>query len=122
MLKKSFIRSSFFYFATPVLVIKKFEKNLRVCINYRILNVFIIKNRNCFLLIKKIFVKLCAVKYYIKLNVIAIFNEIQIRKNNKKKQRFLSDTVCTNTLLCFSIFAMRSKYFNFISTKFYKNI
>ena len=44
ILKKNFIRSNFFYFATLILIIKKFKKNLRVCINYRTLNVFIIKN------------------------------------------------------------------------------
>ena len=39
-----------------------------------------------------------------------------------KKQRFLLNIICTNTLLCFSIFAIRLKYFNFILTKFYENI
>ena len=88
ILKKDFIRLIFFYFATFVLIIKKFKKNFRICINYWTLNTFIIKNRNCFLLIKKIFAKLYAVKYYIKLNIIAIFNEIQIRKNDEKKTTF----------------------------------
>ena len=53
------------------------------------MNVLIIKNRNYFLLIKKTFDRFCAIKFYIKLNVIAIFNEIQIRKNNEKKTIFL---------------------------------
>ena len=89
MLKKNFIRSSFFRFAILVLIIKKFEKNFRVCINYKSLNALIIKNRNCFFLIKKTLTRLCAVKYYIKFDVIAIFNEIRIRKNDKKKTTFL---------------------------------
>ena len=89
MLKKNFIRSSFFRFAILVLIIKKFEKNFRVCINYKSLNALIIKNRNCFFLIKKTLTRFCAVKYYIKFDVIAVFNEIRIRKNDEKKTTFL---------------------------------
>ena len=59
-----------------------------MCVNYRTFNVLIIKNRNCLLLIRKTFVKLYATKYYIKFDVIAIFNKIRIRENDKKKQRF----------------------------------
>ena len=89
MLKKNFIRSSFFRFVIFVLIIKKFEKNFRICINYKLFNALIIKNRNCFFLIKEILIRFCAVKYYIKFDIIAIFNEIRIRKNNEKKTTFL---------------------------------
>ena len=88
MLKKNFIRSSFFRFAVFVLIIKKFEKGLRVCINYRSLNALIIKNRNCPSLIRETLARLCAAKYYIKLDVIAAFNEIRIRKGDEKKTAF----------------------------------
>ena len=89
MLKKNFIRRNSSNYATLVLIIKKFDENFRVYINYKTLNVLIIKNRNCFLLIKKTFNRFCATKFYIKLNVIAIFNEIRIRKNDEKKTTFL---------------------------------
>ena len=89
MLTKNFIRLSLSHYAISVLIIKKFTKNLKVCVNYRTLNVLIIKNRNCSLFIRKILVKLCVTKYYIKLNVIAIFNEIRIRESDKKKIAFL---------------------------------
>ena len=89
MLMKNFIRLSLSYYATPVLIIKKFKKNLKVCVNYQTLNVLIIKNRNYSLFIRKILVKLCATKYYIKLDVIATFNEIRIHENDKKKTTFL---------------------------------
>ena len=59
-----------------------------MCVNYRTFNALIIKNRNCLLFIRKIFVKLCATKYYIKFNVITTFNEISIRENNEKKNVF----------------------------------
>ena len=53
MLKKNFIRRNLSNYATFVLIIKKLNENFRICINYKTLNVLIIKNRNCFLLIKK---------------------------------------------------------------------
>ena len=40
-------------------------------------------------MIKKILTRFCAIKYYIKFNVIAIFNKIQIRENDEKKTTFL---------------------------------
>ena len=89
ILKKKFIRSNSFRFATFVLIIKKFEKKFRICINYKLFNALIIKNRNCFFLIKKTLTRFCAVKYYIKFDVIAVFNEIRIRKNDEKKTTFL---------------------------------
>ena len=88
MLKKGFIRSSSFRFAAPVLVVKKFGEGLRVCIDYRSLNALIIKNRNCSSLIRETLARLCAVKYYIKLDVIAVFNEIRIREGDEKKTTF----------------------------------
>ena len=90
MLKKSFIRRNLSNYTTLVLIIKKFDENFRICVNYKALNVLIIKNRNCFSLIKKTFDRLCATKFYIKLNVIAIFNEIRIRKDNEKKNNIFN--------------------------------
>ena len=89
MLKKDFIRRNLSNYATFVLIIKKFDKSFWICVNYKTLNVLIIKNRNCFLLIKKNFDWFCATKFYIKLNVITIFNEIRIRENDEKKITFL---------------------------------
>ena len=89
MLKKKFIRRNSSNYAAFVLIIKKFDENFRVYVNYKTFNVLIIKNRNYFLLIKKILDRLCAAKFYIKLNVIAVFNEIRIRKNDEKKTAFL---------------------------------
>ena len=90
MLDKNFIRKSSSNFSTPVLVVKKPEKSLRVCVNYRTLNALTLKNRNCPSMIKKILARLCATKFYTKLNVITIFNEIRIRKNDEHKTAFLT--------------------------------
>ena len=89
MFNKNFIRKNFSNFLIFVLIVKKFKKKLRICVNYRIFNVFTFKNRNCFLIIKKKFVRLCAIKFYIKFDVIAIFNEIRIRENDEYKIAFL---------------------------------
>ena len=88
ILEKNFIRSSLFNYTTSILVIKKFKKDFCVCVDYRALNVLIIKDRNCPSLIREILVKLCAIKYYIKLNVIIIFIKIRIRENDEEKTAF----------------------------------
>ena len=90
MLKKDFIRPSSSRFAAPVLVVKKPEESLRVCIDYKSLNALTIKNRNCPPLIKETLARLCAAKYYTKLDVIAAFNEIRIREDDEKKTTFLT--------------------------------
>jgi hypothetical protein len=90
MLGKGFIRSSFFPYAVSVLVVKKPEGGLRVCVDYRALNAFIIKNRNAPSLIKEIIIKFCKAKIYTKLDVIAVFNKIRIRERNEEKIAFLT--------------------------------
>ena len=75
-------------YVISMLIIKKLNKKLRICVNYKTLNKFIIKNRNTFSLIKNTLIKLCFVKYFNKFNIIAIFNEIQMLYNNKKKTTF----------------------------------
>ena len=55
MLKKINRRNSSNY-TTLVLIIKKLNKNFRICVNYKTLNILIIKNRNFFSLIKKILI------------------------------------------------------------------
>ena len=73
-----------------MLIIKKLNNELRVCVNYKTLNKLIIKNRNAFFfLIKNTLVKLCFVKYFNKFDIIAIFNEIQMRYNDKKAAFFI---------------------------------
>ena len=90
MLNKKYIRFNLFNYVVFVLIVKKFKKEFWVCINYRAFNVFIIKNRNNSLLIKKILIRLCVVKYYIKLNVIVVFNKIRIVENDENKTIFLT--------------------------------
>ena len=88
MLSKKYIRLSISLYAISILIIKKSNEDLKVYINYRALNALIISNRNVLLLIKEILVKLCAARIYSKFNIIAIFNEIRIRRDYKYKIAF----------------------------------
>ena len=76
MLGKGYIRPSTSPYAAPVLVVKKPDGGLHVCVDYRALNAVTIKNRNAPPLIRDTLAKLCAAKLYSKFDVIAAFNKI----------------------------------------------
>ena len=90
MLEKDFIRFSKFDYAILVLIIKKLEEDLRVCVNYRALNALIIKNRNASSLIRETLTRLCAIRIYSKFDIIAAFNEVRMREKDEKKIVFLT--------------------------------
>ena len=69
MLNKNYIRSSTLSYATSILIVKKSNKELRVCVDYRALNALIVSNRNALSLIKKTLTKLCVVKIYSKYDI-----------------------------------------------------
>ena len=96
MLKKDFIRFNNFDYAIFVLIIKKFEENLRIYVDYKAFNALIIKNRNASLLIKETLTRLCAIKIYNKFDIIATFNEIKMKIENEKKIVFLFVTIFSN--------------------------
>jgi len=89
MLEKKIIRRNQLDYVLLVLIIKKSKKDIRIYINYRVLNVLIIKNRNILLFIRNILVRLCIAKFYIKFDIIAIFNKIRMHKSNKHKIAFI---------------------------------
>src|SRR6266536_3362988 len=70
-------------------VVKEYKKKIKIYIDYRILNVFTIKNHNTPPLIREIFSRLYKIKYYSKFDVIAAFNKIKIKKKDKEKTVFL---------------------------------
>ena len=80
MLNKNFIRFNYFDYFFSVLIVKKSENKFKICVDYRILNVLTMKNRNTSSLIREILIKFCVTKIYIKFNIIATFNEIRIKK------------------------------------------
>ena len=80
MLGKGYIRPSTSPYAAPVLIVKKPDGGIRICVDYRALNALTIKNRNAPPLIKDTLAKLCAAKVYSKFDIIAAFNEIRVKE------------------------------------------
>jgi hypothetical protein len=69
---------------------KKSGGGLRFYVDYRALNVFIIRNRYPILLIREILDKLCKAKFYIKLDIITAFNSLRIKEGDEHKITFLT--------------------------------
>jgi len=72
-----------------VFIVKKSKKDFYICVNYRALNAFTIKNRNILSFIRNTFARLCVAKFYIKFDIIVVFNEIRMRKSDKNKIAFI---------------------------------
>ena len=90
MLEKRYIRFNISLYVALILIIKKLDKELCIYIDYRTLNALIIKNRNTFSLIRETIIKLCAIKIFIKFDIIATFNKIRIKEDNEEKTIFLT--------------------------------
>ena len=82
-LKKEFIVFNYTLFALSILFVEKSNKNLRFYINYRKLNVIIKRNRYFILLINEILIKIQNYKYFIRLNIIIVFNKFRMHLNNE---------------------------------------
>lgn len=90
MLGKGYIRRSISPYAAPVLIVKKPDGGLRICIDYRALNALTIRNRNAPPLIRETLSRLCAAKIYSKFDIIAAFNEIRMKEGDEHKTAFLT--------------------------------
>ena len=90
MLGKGYIQLSTSPYAAPVLIVKKPDGGLRVCVDYRALNALIIKNRNVLPLIRETLSWLCKAKLYSKFDIIAAFNEVRIKEGHEEKTAFLT--------------------------------
>ncbi len=82
-LAKEFIRSSIFKTSTSVLITRKLEDDLRICVNYRALNAVIEKSRYSISLINETLIKLFKAAMFIKLDVIHAFNRIRIKEKHE---------------------------------------
>jgi hypothetical protein len=69
--------------AALILFIKKKTNDLRLCVDYRELNAIIVKNRYAFSFINETFDRIVDVKYFIKLDIIAVYNKLRIKKKNE---------------------------------------
>jgi hypothetical protein len=82
-LTKEFIWSNISKAFASILIIRKFENELRICVNYRALNAIIEKRKYSISLINETLIKLFKAKMFIKLNVIHTFNKIKIKKKHE---------------------------------------
>ena len=78
IINKKYIRPSISFYVIPVLIIKKPNSGLKIYVNYKALNSLIIKNRNVPPLIRKTLSRLYKARVYLKFDIIATFNKIQI--------------------------------------------
>ncbi len=82
-LSKDFIRVSRSQTIASVLFIKKFEEELRFCVNYRDLNAITVKNRYSLSLISETLNRLSRAKIFTKLNIISAFNRLRIKEEDE---------------------------------------
>ena len=89
-LSKGFIWASSSPAATPVLFVHKPGGGLRFCVDYQGLNAITVKNRYPLPLIKETLDRLYNAVVYIKLDIIAAFNQLYIAKGEEWKTAFQS--------------------------------
>ncbi len=82
-LSKDFIQVNHFQTIISVLFIKKLKEELCFCVNYWDLNAITIKNWYSLSLISETLNCLSRVKIFIKLNIISVFNQLQIKEKNE---------------------------------------
>ena len=88
MVDKGFIWASSFSAAFPVLFAKKPGGGLRFCVDYRALNAIMVKNRYLLPLIKETLERVCKAKIFSKIDIIAAFNKLCIKKGEEWKTAF----------------------------------
>ena len=88
LLDKRFIRVSNSPVAAPVLFIKKPERGLRFCIDYKGLNWVIKKDRYLLFFIYETLRNINKAKWFTKLDVITVFYKLRIFKKDEQKTAF----------------------------------
>jgi hypothetical protein len=76
--------------ASPVLIVRKPNGGLRVCMDYRALNAITVKDRYPIPLIKETLDRLCKAKIFTKLDIVAAFNNIRIREGDEWMTAFIT--------------------------------
>ena len=82
-LATEFIRPSTFSAGASILFVKKKDEDLRLCVNYRGLNLLTIKNRYPLPLIKESINRFSKVKIYTRLNITIAYHRLKIRKDDE---------------------------------------
>ena len=76
--------------AALVLIVRKPGGGLRVCMDYRALNALIIKDRYPIPLIKETLEHLAKAKFYTKLDIVAVFNNLRIKEGDEWMTAFIT--------------------------------
>ncbi len=113
---KDFIQVSSFFAISLILFVKKSSEELRFCVNYWDLNIMTVKNQYSLLLIRETLDRLIKIKYYIKLDIIAVFNKLRMTYEDEWKIAFRTryDLYEYNVLL-FELTNESSSFQNFIN-------
>ncbi|GBG62898.1 hypothetical protein CBR_g34270 [Chara braunii] len=88
LLDKGWIRPSSSPYGAPVLFVRKKNKDLRLCIDYRKLNAQTVKNVGPLPRIDDLLERLGGAKYFSKLDLKSGYHQISIRPNNRYKSAF----------------------------------
>ena len=88
-LRKNFINFNNVLFFSSILFVIKFNEEFRFCVDYRKLNVIIKCNDYLISFIDEILIKFIKCKYITKLNIIAIFNKLQMHSKDKNLIMFI---------------------------------
>ena len=88
-LSKNFITSSKIAFVSSIFFAIKLNDQLRLCVDYKRFNQIIKRNRYLISLIEKTLIKIQKCKYFIKLNIISIFNKLRMSEESEKLITFV---------------------------------
>jgi len=113
---KDFIQVSSFFTISLILFVKKSSEELRFCVNYWSLNVMTVKNQYSLLLIQETLNQLTKIKYYIKLDIIAVFNKLRMTYEDEWKIAFWTRyNLYKYNVLLFELINESSSFQNFIN-------
>ncbi|GBG75187.1 hypothetical protein CBR_g19700 [Chara braunii] len=88
LLEKGWIRPSSSPYGAPVLFVRKKNKNLRLCIDYRKLNAQTIRNADPFPCIDNLLEQLGGAQFLSKLDLKSGYHQLEIRKEDRYKTAF----------------------------------
>ena len=120
-LKNDFIKSFTFSIEVSILFVKKKNEIFRLCVNYKDLNLLIIKNRYSLSFIDENLNRLIKIRIYTSLNMIAIYNQLCIREDDEWKIAFKTRYKHFEYIVLFfdfiNVFATFQNFVNKILTK-----
>ena len=79
LIQHGFIRSSTYPWAAPILLVKKKDGSMRMCIDYRGLNAFTIKNKYSLPRIDELFDQLNGAQYFTKIDLRSGYHQVRVR-------------------------------------------